>query len=72
MTIPPGSGIGEHQHTDEDEIYIVQQGKGTINDSGKEIEVNAGDAVLTGKGASHSVLNTGKADLVITAIIIQY
>jgi len=72
LTLAPGAGIGEHEHVDEDEIYVIQRGKGMVADNGKEVEVEAGDAVLTGKGASHSIRNTGSEDLVVTAVIMKY
>lgn len=72
LVLSPGAGIGEHQHIDEDEIFIIQKGSGVIVDGGKEQEVSAGDSILTGKGASHSIVNTGKEDLIVTAIIMQY
>lgn len=72
LTLVPGSGIGEHEHVNEDEIYIIQQGRGLVVDGGKEVEVEAGDAILTGKGASHSIRNIGDTDLLITAVIMLY
>ena len=72
LELKPGSGIGSHVHKDEDEIFIIQQGKGVITDDGKKTEVEAGDVILTGGGASHSITNTGNQNLVITAVIIQY
>ena len=72
LTIPPGASIGPHDHTEEDEIYLIQKGVGLITDGGKELEVKEGDAILTGQGAFHSVKNTGSGDLVITAVIIKY
>jgi mannose-6-phosphate isomerase-like protein (cupin superfamily) len=61
-----------HDHTNEDEVFIIQKGRGTVIDDGKEYDIEAGDVMLTGKGASHSITNNGKDDLVITAIIMQY
>lgn len=72
LVLPPGSGIGLHEHKEEDEVFIVQQGKGIIVDDGKEIEVEKGDAIITGQGLSHSIKNTGTDDLVVTAVIMQY
>ena len=72
LIIPPGAGVGKHDHIGEDEIYIIQKGCGIMDDNGSSVEIKAGDAVLTGKGASHSVTNTGTEDLVITAVIMQY
>jgi mannose-6-phosphate isomerase-like protein (cupin superfamily) len=72
LILPPGSGVGLHDHVDEDEIYIIQKGLGRMADGGKEFEVSAGDAIITGQGASHSITNTGDEDLIITAVIIKY
>lgn len=72
LILPPGAGIGLHEHKGEDEVYIIQQGKGILVDNDKEEEVKAGDAVLTGKGAAHAIRNIGDEDLVITAVIMLY
>ena len=72
LILPPGASIGPHDHTDEDEIYLIQKGQGLMTEGGKEFSVAAGDAILTGQGASHSIRNTGAEDLVATAVIIKY
>ena len=72
LILPPGSSIGVHDHADEDEIYIIQKGRGLMTDGAKEFAVEAGDAILTGQGASHSIKNIGTEDLVVTAVIIKY
>ena len=72
LKLSPGAGIGLHEHNNEDEIFIVQQGKGVVVDGGQELEVGTGDAILTGNGNSHSIRNMGKDDLLITAVIVQY
>ena len=72
LILPPGTDIGVHDHVDEDEIYIIQKGRGLMTDGSKEFEVSAGDAILTGQGASHSIKNIGDEDLVVTAVIIKY
>jgi mannose-6-phosphate isomerase-like protein (cupin superfamily) len=71
LTIPPGAGIGLHEHANEDEIFIIQRGAGVVTDNGKDVEIAAGDTIVTGKGGSHAVMNTGNEDLVITAIIVE-
>jgi mannose-6-phosphate isomerase-like protein (cupin superfamily) len=72
LTLPPGASIGEHQHLLEDEIYLVLEGSGIVRENGVESRVKAGDAVLTGQGGCHAVLNDGHDPLVIAAIIITY
>lgn len=72
LVLPPGAGIGLHEHKEEDEVYIIQKGRGMVEDNGQEKEVGEGDAILTGKGAAHSIRNTGNEDLKVTAVIMQY
>ena len=72
MTIAPGASIGSHTHEGEDEIYLVLSGSGIIQEKGEWVPIHAGDAILTGKGDSHGVENTGTEPLVIAAVIITY
>ncbi|MBU9889062.1 MAG: cupin domain-containing protein [Candidatus Omnitrophica bacterium] len=72
MVLPPGASIGVHDHVDEDELYIIQAGSGVMTDGDRTFAVEAGDAILTGQGASHSIRNNGTADLRVTAIILKY
>ncbi len=72
ITINPGSSIGMHEHTGEEEIYYITGGKGIVNDNGTVKEVTAGDAILTGNGASHSIENNGTEPLVFVAVILVY
>jgi len=72
MLIRPGCSIGLHRHDNEEEIYYVIKGAGTVEDNGVRQPIKAGDVVLTGDGASHSVENTGDEDMVILGIILLY
>jgi len=72
LVIPPGASIGMHQHDGEDEIYIIEKGAGMLDDGKTNTPVAAGDAILTGRGDSHSIRNSGTDDLVILAVIISY
>lgn len=64
----PGSSIGYHlQETDE--VYYVLSGQGKMTINGKEMSVKPGDAILTRKGSSHGLVQTGDSDL---TIIITY
>lgn len=72
LILPPKASIGVHDHINEDEVYIIQKGKGMMTDGNQEVQVETGDVILTGKGASHSIRNIGSEDLVVTAIIIKY
>jgi mannose-6-phosphate isomerase-like protein (cupin superfamily) len=72
LSLPPGASIGYHQHDNETEYYIFTAGSGLVNDNGVEAAVKAGDFVITGDGAAHSVKNTGTVPLVFTAVIVTH
>ena len=60
----PGSGIGSHTQED-DEIYYVLSGSGEYTLDGKTTTVTAGMALLTRRGSTHSLKQTGTDDLVV-------
>jgi len=72
LIIPPGAGIGLHRHDQEDELYVVIGGTGLLDEDGQTTRVAAGDAVLTGRGASHAIRNDGCEPLEILAVIMCY
>ena len=72
ITIPPKSGIGEHDHITETEYYIILKGTGEVNDNGVIKTVKEGDVVVTGDGAKHSIKNIGSENLEMIAVIITY
>jgi mannose-6-phosphate isomerase-like protein (cupin superfamily) len=72
ITLPPGASIGKHNHDNETEYYIILAGSGTVDDNGKKVLVNSGDAIITGNGAFHSITNVGPVPLVFHAIIVTY
>lgn len=72
LIVPPGAGIGAHQHDGEDEVYIILAGSGILDDGKEETPVTKGDAILTGDGESHAIRNAGDEDLVIYASIMCY
>lgn len=72
LVLPPGASIGTHQHNGEDEIYLVLKGTGSLDDGKTRTAVAAGDAILTGRGESHAIANTGTTDLEIAAVIMCY
>ena len=72
LTLPPGASIGVHQHDGEDEVYIVLKGSGLLDDGKTRTWVGEGDAILTGKGASHAVKNDGTEPLEMIAVILCY
>ncbi|MDD5677787.1 MAG: cupin domain-containing protein [Kiritimatiellae bacterium] len=72
LVLPPGASIGLHKHEGEDELFIVTRGKGLVDDGHAREQVQAGDAILTGKGEAHAVSNNGLEPLEMIAIIMLY
>ncbi len=72
LTLPSGASIGVHEHIQEDEVYIITQGSGILDDGICESRVEAGDAVLTGNGESHAIRNDEDTPLEIIAVIMRY
>jgi len=64
-----GVSVGLHKHTDNSEIYLILEGEGTVYDDDKIVILNAGDAIYTPMGHSHSIENRGKRILKFVAII---
>lgn len=72
ITLQPGSSIGAHNHEAETEYFLILAGSGVVNDNGTETRVQAGDSIITGNGASHSIANTGAVPLVFHAVIVTH
>lgn len=69
IELEPGASIGFHEHSDDEEVYAIVSGKGVFTDGTTETEVNPGDILLTRKGMSHSLKNSGNSNLVFFAVI---
>jgi mannose-6-phosphate isomerase-like protein (cupin superfamily) len=72
ITINPGCSIGLHEHVNEEEIFFIISGSGTLNDNGTICEIKAGDASLTRNKEFHSIENTGKEPIEMLAVVILY
>ena len=72
LILPPGAGIGRHEHEGEDEVFIITRGSGLLDDGKAETRVSAGDAILTGRGETHAIRNDGNEPLEIIAVIMCY
>ncbi|MDR0403812.1 MAG: cupin domain-containing protein [Treponema sp.] len=72
LSLPPGASIGKHRHDAETEYFMVVSGSGVTDDNGVETPVSAGDSIITGGGAYHSVKNTGDVPLVLHAAIVTH
>ena len=61
----PGQEQTLHSHEDNDKIYYVLEGVGTLTVSEESRQVEAGWAVLCPPGEDHGVVNTGGDRLVL-------
>ena len=72
MTIPDGCSIGEHTHeSPEAEIYFILSGSLQVTDNGITKDLSPGDAVFTGGGTAHSVVNVSGKDATMLAVIVN-
>ena len=60
--IAPGGDLILHYHSPA-EIYVVTDGTGMLNKSGKLEEIKKGDVVYISKNAKHALKNDGKETL---------
>ena len=67
--VPPGAGVATHTHGLEDEeIYVVVSGNGSMTLDGAEIAVGPGDVVVNRPGGTHSLRNDGPGPLRMVVI----
>lgn len=63
MAIQPGEEIGEEVHTDRDQFFRVEKGKGEVWIDGNRSKVKGDDAIIVPAGARHNIVNTGHKPL---------
>jgi quercetin dioxygenase-like cupin family protein len=56
---PPGGGPPPHYHLNEDECFVVQEGRVSFLADGQWQEVKAGGAVFAPRGSVHTFKNVG-------------
>jgi oxalate decarboxylase/phosphoglucose isomerase-like protein (cupin superfamily) len=61
--IPPGASIGRHTHGDDEELYLILEGRGTMHVEGRDFPVRAGHVVLNPRGGTHGLVNDSDAPL---------
>ena len=72
LILPPGASIGMHKHEMEDEVFIIERGKGILEDGHSQTKVESGDVILTGNGKEHALVNDGNEPLELIAVIMGY
>lgn len=71
-TMPPGTTIGKHQHTEnEEEFYLILKGRGKMQQGDREFEVTAGELIRNPPGGIHALENIGDEDLQMFVFEVQ-
>ena len=68
MALKPGEEIGEETHTDRDQFFRVEEGKGEVHIDGTKKKIKSDDAIVVPAGARHNVINTGDKTLKLYTI----
>ena len=58
----PGQAQTPHAHARSDKVYVVLDGRPTVELDGEQRELREGDAVLCPAGSSHGLRNAGQVD----------
>jgi mannose-6-phosphate isomerase-like protein (cupin superfamily) len=63
VELPPGSSIGLHTHGNDEEVYFIVEGRGTMTTNAERFAVGAGDLVVNRRHWSHGLENDSDAPL---------
>jgi mannose-6-phosphate isomerase-like protein (cupin superfamily) len=63
MALRPGEEIGEEIHTDRDQFFRVEVGKGEVWIDGQQSRIESATAIVVPAGARHNIKNTGVGPL---------
>jgi mannose-6-phosphate isomerase-like protein (cupin superfamily) len=68
MALKPGEEIGEEVHTDRDQFFRVETGKGEVWIDGNKTKIEGDSGIVVPAGARHNVRNTGDEPLKLYTI----
>ena len=66
--VPPGASTRRHHLIGTTERYLVLEGEGRAEIDGAPVAVAPGDVLLIPPGATQTITNTGRKDLVFLAV----
>ena len=70
-TLPPGSSIGTHVHSDNQETMYFLEGMGKVICDGVAEDIRPSNVHVCPRGSNHSLENTGDVDLVVFCSVVQ-
>ncbi len=68
VVIPPKSTIGYHKHGNNEEMYIVLNGRGTMTINNEPVTVKNGDMILNPAYGEHGLVNDSDSDIDLLVI----
>lgn len=68
VVIPPGSTVGYHKHGNNEEMYIVLDGQGTMTIDNETVTVRKGDMILNPAYGEHGLANDSDSDIDLLVI----
>lgn len=63
MFIQPGDEIGEETHSDRDQFFRIEDGRGEVWIDGHRTKVKSDDGIVVPAGARHNIVNSGDEPL---------
>ncbi len=63
VVIPPNSTIGYHKHGNNEEMYVVLAGEGTMTIQGEPVAIKRGDMILNRTFGEHGLVNNSDMDI---------
>jgi mannose-6-phosphate isomerase-like protein (cupin superfamily) len=69
--LKPGTSIGYHTHANNEEVYVILEGKGVMTVNGLTRDVTVGDVILNKPHWSHGLENNSDIDLKILVFEVQ-
>lgn len=70
-SLHPGGTIGAHRHKSSEDISFILSGTGKAICSGQEEKLLPGCCHICPRGSEHSIMNTGKEDLVMLTVVVE-
>ncbi len=68
--VKPGQEVMAHDHSASDDIWICLQGSGVFfPEPCEELEIQAGDVMVSRPGQCHGMRNTGDEDFIFVSVI---
>ena len=68
VVIPPKSSVGHHQHGNNEEMYIVLEGRGTMTIDDEVVVVKKGDMILNPAYGEHGLTNDSDSNIDLLVI----